>query len=132
MADKLYPKFKENILSGDIDMINDTIKLALVDTAYVYDDAHGYYSSVIAHVVGVPVVLLNKSVINGVFDADDINFINLTGADIGAYVLYQDVGSTIASKLIMYVDDIGSFPFSPAGLDVYVMFNNGAGKIFAL
>jgi hypothetical protein len=47
MTNKLYPKGKEKLLSGQISLTGDTIKLALVDLAdYTYSDAHEFLSNV--------------------------------------------------------------------------------------
>ena len=47
MANVLYPKAKESFLSQSpsIDIVGDTIKVAMVTSAYTYSAAHQYYSS---------------------------------------------------------------------------------------
>ena len=43
MANALYPKGKKAILDGDVDLLNDTIKIVLVDgDSYVYSTGHDF------------------------------------------------------------------------------------------
>jgi len=141
MANALYPKFKEKLLnpgtlgstSGTaVDLSDDTIKIALVDTgAYTYSTAHEFYSSVSAAVIGTPQTLANKSVTNGVFDADNVTFTAVSGVSVEALVIYKDSGTAATSPLILYLDVATSgLPVTPNGGNIDVTFN--ASGIFAL
>ena len=44
MANRLYPKGAEKILSGSINLISDTIKVALLSDAYTYSASHEFLS----------------------------------------------------------------------------------------
>ena len=45
MANAIYPAAKDSFLKGEIDLIDDTIKIALVDTGtYTYNAAHDFYN----------------------------------------------------------------------------------------
>ena len=46
MASAIYPKFKETILQGGVNMSSSTIKVAMVTSAYTYSATHQFYSSV--------------------------------------------------------------------------------------
>lgn len=131
MASALYPKFKELLLGGDIDLANDTIKCILVDTAdYTYSSAHDFYDDVpVAARVGTAQTLANKSITNGVFDADNAVFTSVTGDPTEAVVLYKDAGGADgANPLIAYIE--GSV--TPNGGNITVQWSDGASKIFAL
>lgn len=140
MANALYPKYKEKLMnpgtlgttSGTaVDLSDDTIKVALIDTGtYTYSTAHEYYSSVTG-VVGTPGTLTTKTVTNGVFDADDLVFTGVTGASVEAYIIYKDTGTASTSPLIAYFDTAAAgLPFTPNGGNLTIAWN--ASGIFAL
>lgn len=135
MANALYPKAKESFLSQSpsIDMDTDTIKCAMVTSAYTYSSAHQYYSSV-SGVVGTPATLASKTVTSGVFDAADVTYSSVAaGSTVAALVIYKDTGSAATSPLIAYIDTVSSgLPVSTNGGDIIVTWDNGANKIFAL
>lgn len=135
MANALYPKAKESFLSQNpsIDMDTDTIKVAMVTSAYTYSSSHQYYSSV-SGVVGTPATLASKTVASGVFDAADVTFSSVSsGSTIAALILYKDTGSSATSPLIAYIDTVSSgLPVSTNGGDIIITWDNGANKIFAL
>jgi hypothetical protein len=136
MANALYPKFKESLLSQNpsVDLDADTIKVALVDTGtYTYSASHQYYSSVSAAVVGTPQTLGSKTVTNGVFDAADVTFSAVSGNSVEALVIYKDTGNAATSPLIAYLDTVASgLPVTPNSGDISVTWDNGSNRIFAL
>ena len=80
MASTLYPEGKTNFMKGNIALLTDTIKIALIDTGvYTYNAAHDAYDDVSAGVIGTPQTLSNKSVTTAVFDADDPVWTSLSG-----------------------------------------------------
>ena len=140
MANAFYNKFKEKIgnpgtlgtTSGTaVDLIDDTIRVALVDTGtYTFSAAHEFYSSV-SGVVGTPQALASKTFTNGVFDAADVTFTGVSGATVEAYIIYKDTGTAGTSSLIAYFDTATSgLPLTPNGGNVTLAFN--ASGIFAL
>lgn len=135
MANAVYPKAKESFLSQNpsIDMDTDTIKVAMVTSAYVYSSAHQYYSSV-SGVVGTPAALASRTVTNGVFDAADVTFTSVaSGSTVAALVIYKDTGSAATSPLVAFIDTASSgLPVSTNGGDITITWDNGANKIFAL
>ena len=141
MANALYPKFKELLLnpgtlgstSGTaVDLNDDTIKVALVDTGtYTYSSAHDFYDDVSAGVIGTPQTLGSKTVTSGVFDAADVTFTSVSGASVEALVIYKDTGTASTSALIAYIDTVSSgLPVTPNGGNITITWN--ASGIFSL
>lgn len=125
MADVIYNSFKKKIMDGSIDLDTDTIKVALVTSAYTPDqDAHDFFDDVTNEVTGTGYTaggasLANKAVTadntdnEGVFDADDTVWSTSTITARGA-VIYKSTGTASTSALICYLD-FGSDKVSTAG-----------------
>lgn len=131
MANALYPIGKKAILDADIDLLSDTIKVALVDTGtYTYSAAHDFYNDV-SGVVGTPGTLASKTTTGGVFDAADLTFTAVSGSSVEALIIYKDTGNTATSNLIAYIDTAASgLPVTPNGGDITITWN--ASGIFAI
>jgi formaldehyde-activating enzyme involved in methanogenesis len=134
MANALYGKGKEKILSAAINWSSDTIKAALVSSAYSPTLATDeFYSEISANVLNTPQTLGTKTLTLGVFDAADITFTAVTaGATAKAVVLYKDTGLAGSSPLLAYIDVITGFPLATNGGDIQVVWDAGVYKIFAI
>ena len=133
MANALYPKAKEAFLNADIDMADNTIVIALIDTdEYSFNTSHQYRSDIPNEAVIATATLTNKTTTNGVFDADDATFTSVTGANAEALILFQDTGNASTSRLIAFIDSATGLPILPNGGDIIVAFSGGASRIFAL
>jgi hypothetical protein len=133
MANALYPKAKEAFLNGSINMIANTITIALIDTGvYTYSTSHQYRSDISNTAVISSSALANKTITNGVFDADDALFSSVTGANCEALIIFSDSGVQGTSRLIAYIDSATGLPILPNGGDITVAFSSGSSKIFAL
>ena len=135
MANALYAKGKENLLKADIDMLVDDIRVQLVDLAdYTLDLAtHDALNDVAAGArVGAATALANKTVTDGVFDADDTTIATVTGDQSEALVIYKHTGVESTSLLIAYIDTATGLPITPGGGNIDVVWDNGANKIFKL
>ena len=133
MANALYSKAKEAFLNGSINMVANTITIALVDTGvYTYSATHQYRNEVSNSAVISSTTLANKTITNGVFDADDATFSSVTGANCEALLIFQDTGIQTTSRLIAYIDSATGLPILPNGGDISVAFSSGSSKIFAL
>jgi hypothetical protein len=133
MANALYPKAKEAFLNGSINMVANTITIALVDTGvYTYSASHQFRNEVSNSAVISSTTLANKTITNGVFDADDATFSSVTGANCEALLIFQDTGIQTTSRLIAYIDSATGLPILPNGGDISVAFSSGSSKIFAL
>ena len=133
MANALYSKAKEAFLNGSINMVANTITIALVDTGvYTYSATHQFRNEVSNSAVISSTTLANKTITNGVFDADDATFSSVTGANCEALLIFQDTGIQSTSRLIAYIDSATGLPILPNGGDISVAFSSGSSKIFAL
>ena len=135
MANVLYPKAKEDFLAGNLNMSSNTITLALIDTdIYTYNAAHEDRADIPNTSVVAEANLASKTITSGVFDAADVTFTTVTGANCEALILFhQDPqAGNAASRLIAYIDTATGLPILPNGGDITVRFSSGASKIFAL
>jgi len=132
MANLLYPLAKQHFLAGDIDLVNDDIRVILIDTAdYTYSAAHEYLSDVAAGArEEVSGAMTGKSITGGVFDAADVTFSAATGDPCEALIIYQHTGTDGTSILIAYIDSATGLPITLNGGDATVVWN--ASGIFAL
>ena len=132
MANTLFPKGKQKILSAAINFPTDTIKAILVTDSYTYSTAHEFLSD-LGTTIGTAQTLANKTVTDGVFDAGDITFATLApGSNLKAVVLYKDTGVAGTSALIDYIDTVTGLPMATNGGDVQIQWDNGAYKMFSL
>lgn len=134
MANALFGKGKEKLLSGSINLSTDTIKVALMSSAYTPNlSTDEFYSGISANVLGTPQTLSSKSVTLGVFDAADITFAAVTsGSTASRLVIYKDTGLASSSPVLAMIDTITGFPLATNGGDIQVAWDNGANKIFSL
>jgi hypothetical protein len=141
MANLLYPKAKEALLSGEIDLTTATVRAILVDGAdYTYDAAHEFLDDVPSGARagnsggtarGDGVALGSKTVTDGVFDAADATLTAVTG-DVSEFVLlYIDDGSADAtSRLLALIDTATGLAITPSGGNIVITWH--ADGIFEL
>ena len=130
MASKIYPKAKDLLGEGDLDMLTGTIKAILVDAGtYTYSDAHDFMNDV-SGTGGTAQTLTSKTWVNGLFDAADVTFPSVAGTvSYEAIILYLDTGgASSANPLIAYID--GFSAVTSNGGDITVQWS-GSG-IFQL
>jgi hypothetical protein len=136
MPNGLYDAAKQSFLQGDIDWINDNIKVVLVDTAtYAVDLANDDFLDDIpvGERVATSINLSGKSSTGGVADATEVTFTGVSGDEAEALVVYKDTGDAGTSNLICYIDTASAgLPITPNGADITVTWDDGANKIFAL
>lgn len=138
MANALYPKWKEALITGAADSaLNGSgttgVYVALVDTGtYTYSASHQYYSD-LSGIVGTPVEIgATKTYTNGVLDGADVTFTAVTGNTAEALVIYvRNSGANTTWRLVAYIDtSVTGLPVTPNGGDINVAWS-GSG-IFAL
>lgn len=138
MANAIYPKYKQSLITGaadaDLDGSGTTgVFVALVDTGtYTYNAAHEFYSD-LSGIVGTDQEIgATKSYTNGLFDGADCTFTAVTGNTVEALVLYRkNAGANTTWRLIAYIDTgVTGLPVTPNGGNITVTWN--AGGIFQL
>lgn len=135
MANSLYTKAKQGLIDGSIDMDTDNLKAVFVDGADYSPNlaTHQYLSDIpSAARVATSGVLQNKTVTDGVFDADDITLTAVSGDQFEYIVLFKDTGVEGTSRLILLIDTATGLPCTPNGSDITISFNNGSDRIFRL
>lgn len=132
MANGLYIKGIEGIMGADIDLVADTVKVTLVDTAdYTVDlAAHDFINDVPAGARVATATLASKTVTGGAFDAADVTFPTVTGDPSEALVIWKDTGNEMTSALIYYIDTATGLAVTPNGGDITLTWDNGTNKIF--
>lgn len=134
MANALYTKGKEALLSGAVNLGSDTIKAVPVDATYTPVIATDAHLSDIAggKRVATPVALASKAVTGGAFTAADTTFPAIAGAAVRYVVIYKDSGVEATSQLLALFDTVTGLPYTPVGNDLVLHWNTGANKIFAI
>lgn len=132
MPNTTYPKGAQKILGAAINLLTDTLKVALLPNTYTYSTAHEFVSE-LGPRVGTDQVLANKTITGGVLDADDVDFGALAPGDtVKAFVIYKDTGNTTTSPVLFYFDTAVGLPFATNGGIVTVPWDNGVKKIVRL
>lgn len=134
MANALYDTGRNAFLQGQINWVLDNISAVLVDTAsYTVDLVnHQYLSDIPLAARTATAALTGKTAVAGVADAADTTFLNVTGPQSEALVLYKDTGIDTTSQLIAYIDTAVGLPVTPSGGDIVILWDNGTNKIFKL
>ena len=134
MASALYDEGRNAFLKGDVDVLVDTIKIALLLTTYTPDLAlHDFWDDVSASQVGSSITLGTKDATDGVFNAADATFPTVTGGEASYICIYKDTGTPATSALIALLDtDVTGLPVTPNGGDIEVQWAETANKIFKL
>lgn len=129
-----YPIAAQKAMSGEVNFLTSTIKVALLPTGYTYDPAHEFLGDV-GTLIGTSVEITNKSVAGGVFDGDDADFgVLAAGPSIGSAVLFVDTGDEATSSLLLHIPtaSITGLPLPTNGGGVSLQWSGGSLKIFSL
>ena len=135
MANSLYTKAKQGLIDGSIDLDTDDIRVVLADSgAYTPNLATDDNLDDIPAGARVAVsdALAGKTVTDGVFDADDIIIVAVTGDQFEYLALYKHTGTESTSRLILLIDSATGLPCTPNGSDITIQWASGADKIFRL
>ena len=137
MANVIFPKYKEALLSGaaNIDLTASTVRVALIDTGtYGYNAADTFITALTgASVVGTAQPIAGtKSVTGGKFTSTNltVTFTGVTGATVEALIIYIDTGTAGTSRMVAFFDLVSGLTLTPNGGNVTVSFN--ASGIFDL
>jgi hypothetical protein len=147
MANALYNKAKQGLLSGLIDLDTAVIKCALVSgyTPTMSSSTHEFVSDVVSAggTLQGATAMTGCTTTNGVFNADPTTMLSVpAGAACSRVLIYQasavtggaDV-ATNAQRVIALIDTAAggaSFSITPNGGNITITWDTGASKIFAL
>jgi Chaperone of endosialidase len=139
MANAVYPKYKQSLMTEadankSLDQASTSAPFAaLVTTSggYTYSATHQFYSS-LTNVQGTDVAITTPTVVNGLFDGDDVTFTAVSGTVIGAIVIYRkNTGAQGTWRLVLYEDtSVTGLPVTPNGGNIVITWN--ASGIFQL
>lgn len=134
MANALYVKGKEKILSAGINFSTDTLKVRLVKNTYAQNLTTDEFITSVTQITGsTDQTLGSKSITGGVFDAADVTFTAVPAGETSeGVVIYKDTGTAATSPVIAYIDTITGFPLATNGGDITIQWDNGTYKIFSL
>jgi hypothetical protein len=137
MATFLYDTGRDNFANGNIDWVNDDIRLIFIDDSdYIVDSENDATLADIgapARVATSAASLSNKSTDAGICDADDHTIDAVSGDEFEAIVIVKyDTGTPDNSLLIAYIDNYSGLPATPNAGNITVAFPNDANKIFKL
>lgn len=132
MANALYTKGKENLLSGNFNLSSNTVKVVCVDSAdyTLAITTHDALDDVAAAGRVATGTLASKTVTDGVFDAADLTFSTVSGDQFEYLIVYKDSGVESTSYLLACFDTATGLPLTPNGGDVVAQWN--ASGLFTL
>ncbi len=136
MANFVYKKAKESMLSGEINLSTNSLKVAFIDTSlYTPNQSTNEFLSDIPTLAkkyrSEP--LSNVSNDLGVLDADDLTIV-YDGAPFNAIVFYQYGTTDSNSRLIAFIDNSEGLPFAGTAESstMTLQWNNTSTKIISL
>jgi hydroxyethylthiazole kinase-like sugar kinase family protein len=136
VANALYPSGRNAGLTGNLDWVNDDFRVVLVDSGYVYSDAHDNLDDVTAGLrVATSGAMAGKSASGGVADATNTTLTAVSGDDIAGIIIYRHTGVESTSFLLAYYDSLAAgtmIDVSPDGTDITVVWSDGVTKVFKL
>jgi hypothetical protein len=136
MANFVYKKAKESMLSGELNLSANSLKVAFIDTSlYTPNQNTDEFLSTIPTAAKKyrSAALTNVSNDLGVLDADDLTIVH-DGTAFSAIVFYQYGTADSDSRLIAFIDDSEGLPFPAAAesLPMTLQWNNSSTKIISL
>lgn len=137
MANAIYKKYKEALLSGDSDtaLTTSNVVLSLVDFQLdptIFDSTDEFYSDLNANTIIDTEQMTGITVTDGIFAATNTTFTAVDfDDDVEALLIWINTGTANTSRLVAFLDtDVTGLPITPANNDVTVSWN--ASGIFQL
>jgi len=126
VANAIYRKYKEALLSGDTDisLTSGTVKISIMNSNYVFNVDDEFYSDISAGVVDTE-TFTDVTVINGVFKASDISFDAVPDdSECVSIVIWIDTSNPATSRLVCFMDvNVVGLPLVADGTPVDLTFN---------
>jgi len=135
MANGMYNGARDGFLLGQIDLEGDQVVAFLIDLDLYTPDLvnHSSLADVPEGARVAVQTLSGCSVAAGAFDADDVTWPTVThSGDVGAVLLAVLKSDDAASPLLAVLDEDDSLPFTPAGSDFTITWDNGTNKVFRI
>lgn len=141
MANASYNAFRSSLMDAAIDLKDAVIKVALV-RGYTFSATHVTMADVttaggVAN--GTAATLSNKTLVDGVFDADDVTITTTANGTNHYIIVYQASavtgGADVAagSQLLCFFFDTGTnLPVVPGTGTVTIAWSSGAAKIYKI
>lgn len=130
MANAIYDKYKEALISGDSDVAlnGGNLKVSLIDSNVTsFGSADEFYADLNSNAgVEATVTLASVTVTNGVLDAADVVFESVanTTPESEALLFWIDTGSAATDRLVAWLDtNIDGFPITPDGSNVDITWS---------
>lgn len=134
-----YSATAEGFITGQIDLDTAVIKAAFV-RGYTFSAAHKFVSDVTGAgggtINGASAALANKTITNGVFDADDTTVPTTASAVDHGILLYQSSAATggadvadSAQRVIAWYDTGDDLPVQPGTGNTPIVWDSGTNKI---
>ncbi len=125
MANALYDPARERFLKGEIDWLNDDIRAVLVSTSegdnpYTFAAGHEYLDDIHADARRATEDLDDVFATDGKAIAGNSTYTAVSGAEVGAIVIYKHNADPAAAPLIAYIDDGVGLPIVPNGGDIFI------------
>lgn len=123
MANAIYPKWKESLVSA---ALSGVVKATLIDLAdYTYSDTHDFINDIpVAARVATVAISTGKTFTNGLFDAGDVTFPSVTGDQSEALVIWIDTTVEATSRIVAFFDSgVEGLPVTPNGGDINITWN---------
>jgi hypothetical protein len=123
-----YDSYEDDLLGGNIDLANDTIKVALVTSSYTFSAAHDFFDDITNELsttggyTAGGATIASPTISSGVFDAADTSWTSATFTCAGA-VVYKSTGTAGTSPLIGFIDFDGNQ--EPADQTFKIVWNAG-------
>lgn len=137
MANFIYNKAKESMLSGLINLSTKKIRALLINNSLYTPNVNSDQ-----YVSQIPVSAIKKrsgdldnvTFLLGVVDANDLIIADHDGSAFNSIICYQVGTSDSDAILLFYIDTAVGLPFSGSDteLPVTIIWDNGANKIIAL
>lgn len=125
-----YTAARRTIMLGQIDFVNDDIRVALLTNEYSFTPhVHATFSDIPSSAVVATAPILDKSVDDvGYLRASNVTFPSLTGNPVTQYVVYKDTGNATTSPLIArFGYAMSGLPLTPTGRDVVLAWPTSPG-----
>lgn len=107
MANAVYPKAKEALLSDDVDVLVDTVRIQMFDDDAVYNDTDEFLDDVVGTALGSAIEITGKDNADGRFTGTVGAFTPPGGGTVIALVVFIDTGVPSTSRVLAWIDTKG-------------------------